>query len=157
MEISICEDMDLIKSILMDKAIYPHIIDDGCDEINPVFNDSMIWLVITENSQVCGAFMVHQHNRATWEIHTCLLPVIWGKKAQIAAKLMSGWFFSQPLNLKLITNVPEMNKMAHMFSLRSGMMLEGVNRKSFLKDGILYDQYVLGMTKEDWQCQQQFH
>lgn len=155
MELSPCEDMDLIKSILMDKAIYPHIIDDGCDEIHPKYSETMIWLVITENSQVCGAFMVHQHNRATWEIHTCLLPICWGKKAQKAAKLMSSWFFNQPFNLKLITHVPEMNKTAHMFSLRSGMMLEGVNRKSFLKDGILYDQYVLGMTKEDWQCQQQ--
>lgn len=157
MKISICEDMELIKSILMDDAIYPHIIDDGCDEINPVFNDSMIWLVITENSQVCGAFMVHQHNRATWEVHTCLLPVIWGKKAKEAAHLLLKWFFSQPFNYKMVTNVPDMNRAAHMFALRAGLVLEGVNSKSFLKDGALYDQYVLGVTKEYWQCQQQFH
>ena len=153
MDITRCEDMDVIKSILLHDAIYPHVIDDGCDEVNPSFNDGLIWLLITDQDKPQGAFMIHQHNRATWEIHTCLLPAIRGKKAQEAAKLVLDWFFNQEFNLKIITHVPEQNRVAHLFALRVGMLLEGVNRQSFLKDGILYDQYVLGMTREGWICQ----
>lgn len=53
---------------------------------------------------------------------------------------------------KMITNVPEYNKLAYRFAKSIGGVDEGTNRKSFKKEGILMDQYVLGITKEEFIC-----
>jgi RimJ/RimL family protein N-acetyltransferase len=147
--------MDVVREILAHPAIWPHIHDDGATEPNPVDHESLYWLLVTDEQGPAGAFLLHAHNLVTYEVHTCLLPRIWGPKAKQAAQLGRAWMFANTPCQKIVTNVPQDNPAALRFAKRCGMTLEGVNRKSFLKNGQLLDQHVLGLTKEEWQCQQQ--
>lgn len=147
-------DMGLVRAVLAHPAIWPHIHDDGVKEPAPVDHASLYWMLVT-NPDVAGVFLLHPHNTATYEVHTCLLPVIWGAQAKEAAQLCRAWMFTHTPCQKLITHVPAYNAVALRFARQCGFTVEGLNRKSFLRNGVLLDQHVLGLTKEEWQCQQQ--
>ncbi|MCP4340185.1 MAG: hypothetical protein GY799_15160 [Desulfobulbaceae bacterium] len=59
---------------------------------------------------------------------------------------------------KLSVDIPVRNKDTYYFTRKFGFIDEGINRKSFMRDGVLHDQYRLGITRkeaEKWEQQQQ--
>jgi RimJ/RimL family protein N-acetyltransferase len=147
------EDEVLIASILNHPTILPHITDDGSTTLTNVINPSLFWITVYDGEELLGMFLSHPHNTVTYESHTCLLPNAYGKRAIKAAHAYMTWMFEQTTCKKLITNVPDYNKLAMRFARNVGGVLEGCNRKSFLKNGELMDQYVYGITKEEFLCQ----
>jgi RimJ/RimL family protein N-acetyltransferase len=154
MKIARTHDMELVRAILSHPAIWPHISDDSVTEPSPVDLDGIFWLLVDDGAPA-GVFLLHAHNSACYEVHTCLLPRLWGAQAAQATMLCREWMFENTPCQKLVTNVPADNLLALRFAKRCGMTQEGVNRKSFLKQGRLLDQHVLGLTKEEWLCPQQ--
>ena len=114
----------------------------------PPVHDGVIWL----KAEDCGVFMLHAHNLVTYEVHTCL-PFA-GSRALDAAIAGRKWMFENTPCQRLITNVPEFNKVALRFAKKAGMKVIGINEKSFMKNGKLYDQTLLGISKEGTPCQQ---
>lgn len=147
-------DMTLVRRIVRDPAIWPHIHDDGAADWEPVDHDAMHWMLVSDPEPV-GVFLVHAQNSTTCEMHTCLLPCIWGVKAGAAAQMLAAWVFRETNWRKLNTRVPAYNRLALRFARAGGMTQEGVDRASFLRNGELIDQIMLGITKEEWLCQQQ--
>jgi hypothetical protein len=84
-------------------------------------------------------------------VHTLVLPKGYGRPAYWGAtnslKVMSGAGAR-----KIITNVPEYNTIALRFAQKCGMTIEGINRLSFLKNGKLCNQIVLGITEGEIKC-----
>ena len=46
-------------------------------------------------------------------------------------------------------SIPEYNKLAIRLAGKVGMELIGINKRSFMKNGVLYDQQLFGISKED--------
>ncbi|MFZ2998923.1 MAG: GNAT family protein [Undibacterium umbellatum] len=155
MKLERTHDMKTVKDILSHPAIFPHIHEDGLNEIVPPDSGAFHWMLISDKEGAAGVYMVHYHNQSCVEMHTCLLPRIWGAKANDSVKLLSKYLFHQLGVKKVITNVPDYNKLALRFAKVNGMKIEGVNRESYLKDGKLIDQIMLGMTRKEWICQSQ--
>lgn len=148
---------ELIRLIVTHPAIWDAVSDDGVqkEQYNAPVADSVYWLLVLDGEEILGAYFLHPHNHVTYEIHTCLLPNSWGEKAKKAAQLVLSWVFSNTICLKVITHVPENNVLALRYAKRAGLQEEGINRASFLKNGKLLNQTLLGITKEEFTCQQQ--
>ncbi len=146
------EDELLIASILAHPTILPHISDDNT-KMNSLVHPNLFWITVYDGEELLGLFLSHPHNSVTYESHTCLLPNAYGTRAVQAAHEYINWMFQWTECQKLITNVPEYNKLALRFARKVGGVLEGVNRESYLKNGTLMDQYVLGITKKEFLCQ----
>lgn len=86
-------------------------------------------------------------------MHTSILPRAWGQKAADAAQMLLAWAFNATPCAKMVTAVPAYNRSAFRFAKAGGMKQEGVNRQSFLHEGTLIDQIMLGITKQEWLCQ----
>lgn len=158
MRIERTTDSQLIRSVITHQAIYPYISDDGStspEDYEPVIDDSLYWLAVLDGQQTAGLFLVHPWNCATVEIHTCVLPAWRGAKARVAAALVLTWIFTNTAFQKVVTHVPEPNRLAKKLAIDAGFSIEGINRKSFLQQGQLLNQTLLGITKEEWSsCQQ---
>lgn len=152
MNLSRTRDMALVASIMKDPAIWPHIHEDTV-ECNPIDHDGFNWMLV-DDGEPAGVFMVHALGTYCYEMHTCLLPRIWGHKAAHAAQILLGWAFTDTICEKMVTNVPAYNRAALRFARTGGMVEEGVNRASFMRNGVLIDQIMLGITKQEWKsCQ----
>lgn len=148
-------DRELVEAIITHPAIYGVISDDGAPDQSEcsIPNLNRIYALLVEDGGVGGCYLVWPQNSFTLEIHTCLLPNCRGKKAAKAARLVLDWVFSNTACEKLITQVPAFNRAALIYARRAGLKDEGVNRASFKKDGVMHDQYLLGITRAE-ACQQ---
>ena len=108
-------------------------------------------LGIYQDEEIKGLFMLVPQNAVTAEIHTCLL--LRGKEAFQAGLLLLDYLFSK--YQKAISYTPSTNKKALFYALRLGFKKEGVLTQSFLKNGELLDQTLVGLTKGEYLCQLQ--
>jgi len=155
MKIERTHDMELVREILSHPSIWPHIHEDGTDEPAPDDHEQFHWMLVSDGAPA-GVFLLHPRTSRCLEMHTCLLPRIWGAGASEAARLLANYVFQELGALKLVTNVPASNRRALRFAQASGGKIEGVNRASFMRNGVMEDLIMLGLTYEEWKlCQQQ--
>jgi RimJ/RimL family protein N-acetyltransferase len=156
MKVERTHDMEQVNSIMKNPAIWPHIHEDGtADDYRPSDHEGLHWMVVRDGDEVLGMFLVHARGEVCFEMHTCLLPNCWGRRAAQAAQLLGKWVFNETRCEKLVTSVPSYNRLALRFAMAGGMRKEGVNQASYLRNGELVDQIMLGITKKEWLCQQQ--
>lgn len=145
-------DMAIVAAIISHPAIWPHVHDDNA-ECAPIDHDGFHWMLV-DDGEPAGVFLVHAVNSICYQMHTCLLPRIWGPGAARAAQLLLEWAFTETPCEKMTTAVPAYNRAALRFARAGGMKDEGNNRASFLRNGALVDQIMLGITKQEWKpCQ----
>lgn len=147
MRIKRCFDVEQINDILKQPSIACFVNDDASRGHKVADAEHSHWIGVYQDDVCVGVFLLVQHNCATVEMHTALM--IKGSKALQAARLLMQYVFSN--YFKLVTQVPENNRMAKLMALRLGFVVEGINRKSFLLDGKLYNQDILGITKEEYE------
>ena len=116
-------------------------------------NESIYVLGGFHNFAITSIFYYQPHNTIMYEVHSAVLPEYRGKQAIEFAKLSLDSMFTETACMKVITHVPEGNPAAYALARRVGMVKEGVNRASIMKNGKLIDQVFLGITKEEFQCQ----
>lgn len=143
-------DVDYIKSCVTHPKIWDHSVDDGGTRINeytPPIDECVYWLKAVENGKQYGVFLLHPHNSICYEVHTCLLPEIWGRTIECTHAGIE-WMFKNTSCRRIITSVPKYNKLALRLAKKSGLKEYGINTKSYLKNGILHDLIILGISKE---------
>ena len=92
--------------------------------------------------------MFHRRNQATWEVHTCLLPVAYGPKALEALRVAEEWFWrTHPEAARVVTAVSRDNMRALRFAQYAGMKAWGTNPGGIRRDGVLYDEVWLGQSR----------
>jgi hypothetical protein len=57
------------------------------------------------------------------------------------------WIWRNTPCRRIVTNVPEDNRLAYRFALSAGMIGYGLNRASFQRGGRLLDQHCLGISR----------
>lgn len=149
-------DVELIKRVVTDPAVYPHASDDYSPSPaawEPLVDDCIWYVKASDGDELLGLWMFHPENAICWKVHTCLLPNAYGARAKVAAKMMAEWLWDHTPCQRLVTDVPAFNRLAFHFARRAGMEQFGVNPKSFMKNGQLHDQILLGMSRSE-PCQQ---
>jgi RimJ/RimL family protein N-acetyltransferase len=145
-------DYALISAIMRHPRLYGAAADDfACArESFEARQDEAIWYVMAyDGARVLGLFAICPQNAVTWEIHTRLLPDTWGAIATAAARAIVPWIWENTGCRRLVTACPSYNRLAVRFAERAGGMVRyGVNPASWLKDGQLFDQVLLGISKQ---------
>ena len=110
--------------------------------------DEAIWYVLArEGVEVLGLFALAPQNELCWEIHTRLLPEAWGPRALAALEGVIQWTFANTPCVRLVTTIPIYNRLALRYGDRAGFQRFGVNPNSWMKDGVLHDQVLMGISK----------
>ncbi|MHB1098441.1 MAG: GNAT family N-acetyltransferase [Burkholderiales bacterium] len=154
MRIERTTDAALITRCVTNPQVWPHVHDDfSCkpEYYEPLIIPDVYWLMAIDRDLV-GVFFLHPLNGVCFEIHTCLLPEVWGRTKECTLAVIE-WIFSHTRCQRLVTNVPEYNALALRLAKRSGLTQFGINHKSYLKDGVLHDQIMLGISKKETSCQ----
>lgn len=145
-------NLDLINRVILDAAVNDDISDDASKNHKiQQLPHTFECLGIYQDEEIKGLFMLVPQNAVTAEIHTCLL--LRGNEAFQAGRLLLDYLFSN--YQKAISYTPSTNKKALFYALRLGFKKEGVLTQSFLKNGELLDQTLVGLTKGEYLCQLQ--
>ncbi len=146
-------ELEYVDFVMRHPSIYPHISDDLSPEAGEftaaplLMGPRIIFLRPVVEGFGAGVFLFHPWNSVTYEVHSCVLPGFRGKTAVEASRLAAAWMFENTGCRKIITQIPARNRAAYALAHRAGFRAEGVNKRSFLKDGTLYDQAFMGLLK----------
>jgi hypothetical protein len=149
------EDLDFVNSIIRHPDVYPWVSDDNSPP--PEQNTLAQMLLGCESVFVLSSneftiFVFIPLNSIHFELHTLVLPEGRGKIAIASAKEAGKWIIENTPCQKMKTMVPVFNRAAKWMSRKLGFKYEGTETKSFLKNGILYDQESFGITRKEWLC-----
>lgn len=140
-------DSDFITHCITHPEVWDKLCDDGAPDKDlyfPPINESVQWM----RAEDFGVFALHRQNCCTGEAHTILLPEAHGYAVEIAKAALLFAFAHCGVE-RIVTNVPSFNPLALRLARRAGFTDIGINKRSFQKNGILYDQTFLGISKED--------
>jgi RimJ/RimL family protein N-acetyltransferase len=143
-------DYSLIKGVMTHPAVYRHLTDDTsppADEFRPIESDLFWYLLAWDGNELLGLWLLVPHSAVCWEIHTALLPDAWGERARQAATVALEWIWTHTPCRRIVTGVPQGNRVAFRFALAAGMEQYGVNEASFLRGGRMLDQICLGISR----------
>lgn len=150
-------DYRLVREIMTHPKVYPWIADDGSpavEEFQPVEHPAFWYVLAFEEEELLGLWLFSPQNSICWEVHTCLLPGHGFRRAREAAAAMALWIWENTPCRRIVTNVPRFNRTARTFAEAAGMTRCGVNLRSYMKNGELHDQLMLGMSRPEEPCPQ---
>ncbi len=144
--------MALVRCIITHPRIWPSASDDFCgepDNFTPVDNPSIMYMLVYDDETLMGMWMFVPQNGICFEAHTCLLPQAYGEFAVSAAIRMTAWIWENTPAKRIVTTVPSFNRLALRLAQKAGMTQYGINPASYSKNGKLWGQILLGISKEE--------
>jgi len=143
-------DYELARQVLTHPKIYPAISDDSSparEDYQPIASEAVIYLAVYDAAELLGLFLFVPQSGVCVEVHTCLLPRAWGGRAAEAARAARAWIWANTPAARIVTSVPEGNRLALRFARQAGMTEYGRNPASIQRNGRLEDLILLGMSK----------
>ena len=150
MIVELTTDMELVRAILVEPDIWDRAAEDGVDQETwyPGYDSMTAWLLCIENEEIVGVILMHTDTCVSIKIHPYLRKEH-REKGRIMMKALYEWVleYGQEKIIKISVTIPMHQKRLINFSGKVGFHKEGVNRDSYLKDGKLYGQQNMGITR----------
>jgi hypothetical protein len=145
-------DIDLINSVMFDDDIFNVISEDGATKERQrfdVYNE--YWLKVTVDDDLVGLYNLHTTNQSTLEAHVHILPEFRKQHSNASIRKVYKWLIDNCGDevVKFIANIPSIYPNVLRFCLSNGFTHEGINRKSYLKNNLIHDVDMVGITKEE--------
>ena len=144
-------DTDLIRSIALIPEIWDELCEDGQESKDFIpYTKSDCWLKMCKGNNVVGVFMFEKNNETTLQVHTAILPKYRGKISREAGKAHLKWVYENvPSCNKIVASIPTIRRHVKLYANMLGYKDEGLNRASFMKNGLIHDQWMLGITRDE--------
>jgi len=151
MTIEPTNDMELVKKIITNYYVWQYAADDGIekDEFVPKAGPHNLWLLAYKDD-LCGIILLEVESCASIKIHPYMLEEYKGQWMYMMREFFR-WYLDnakEPQH-KVNAKTPVYNQLIRNLALNLGFKDEGVDRESFIKDGVFHDQYIFGITKEE--------
>lgn len=150
------QDAELVNAILRDPDVYRASADDlspppdRIDASAALATGRFVAYACFLDDGCAGVFLVEPRSGVLFEVHTAILPRYRGPVAARAAQGLLHVLFTTTPCRTLMTLVPSFNRGALRFSRLAGLERCGVLPRSFLRDGVLHDQTILSIARDDY-------
>jgi RimJ/RimL family protein N-acetyltransferase len=106
------------------------------------------WILAYDRGELLGCFFCDPRNAVCWEIHILMLPHAWGERTRRAAGAIAPWIFAHTCARRVVCGIRADNHLALRLARASGFKEYGRNPASWLHEGRLHDQVLLGISKD---------
>ena len=138
-----------IKAVLCHQEIWAKIAHDGTckpEDFNPP--NSATYICAYVDDKPAGLMVYKDKDGVQLECHFQVLPEYRKEYALEIADRAIQWAWDNTSAYKIVAEVPEIYMNVVNFGISVGFQVEGINQKSYLKDGKLYDQLYLGLQRK---------
>jgi RimJ/RimL family protein N-acetyltransferase len=143
-------DLELVRLVITHPKLFDWVTDDSVTRETFQASPDARYVVVADKGVFLGIFVVIPQSRVLAIVHTCLLPVAWGKSERIY-RLGLGWLFTHSRIERVVGHIRADNRLALRAAERAGLERIGLNKACVLKHGRLQDQWILGISKKDLQ------
>lgn len=137
-----------IRSIITHHDIWPRLADDKSGLPDDYRPDPGRIYIKGEDGEIFGLGVASRRGTVVYNVHFQVLPVYRKTHAIPFAEKFIQWMWDNTGARKLVAEVPDFHQNVIGFAHKVGFVVEGINTRSFLKDGKLHDQFYLGLEHE---------
>ena len=141
-------DKQVIYDVISHDGIFDCIREDGYTDIN-IDTDATCFLSLKVDGDIGGIFIIEKLSSIEIQFHAQVLPEYRKEYTKKFMTMVYEWIISETGFQKLSASAPSIYPNAANFCKRMGMIEEGINRLSWLKNGEIHDQILLGITREE--------
>lgn len=143
------QDYEAIRVLCTHSAIWPHVSDDFSSLLQwqTPRDESVIYLLASDERGPFGFGIFHPKTHIEFQSHCAFLPRSYGADALQSFKRMLEWMWANTTAQRLVGEIVRENRLAIRFARRAGFEIYGINKKSYLRGGVLHDQVCLGISK----------
>lgn len=141
-------DYEYIKYCLTHPYVWKNSHDDALIGVDPELYFPPMSGIFYLKAGEFGLLLGKPVNFITYDVHIALLPSARGNAREICKGAMQWMFDNTDRPLRLISSIPSFNIKTIKLAGDIGMEFIGINKKSFLCDGVLFDQHLFGISKE---------
>lgn len=144
------KDYEMIKKMLIvDKELYERISDDYTDieKYDPSKSDWLGWF----DGDECKALLsIHEENAVVLNVHIHIPAKHRGKGSFMMGNSLLKHLEKNCLKrfVKINAKIPELYPDVIRYAEKNGFEVEGIDRKSYIRDGKIYDRFMLGKLIE---------
>jgi len=135
--------------LISDSELFNRIGDGSISYENFSMPENHIYVGAFDDEDLIGFYWMHHENSVTVQIHANILLKHRDKSSQATRGIIDFIYEMMPnihkVNAKIPTCYPDVYKHA----IKHGFKDEGLDRLSSVRDGVLYDQHILGLTREE--------
>lgn len=144
------ETVEEVDLILRDPELFARIAEDGVDNYETPFDGHQRYMMIMKGDEPIGVWNLYPLNTVTLNIH-CNILEAHREHGKIAGRLILDWFVNECPGQyqKLNAEIPMVYPEVYHFTKGFGFQDEGINRLSISKNGLLVDQWRLGITRQE--------
>lgn len=140
---------DIVKHLLADPELFERFTE-GAQAYEGYIVPNGLYLGIFQADEIIGFWALDSETSSTIGIHCNVLKRHREHSMEVGRYFVDYAFRTYPdvhkLNAKIATLYPDV----YNFTKKFGFKDEGIDRKSFTKEGELFDRYILGLTREDF-------
>lgn len=129
-------------------AVMGNMWDEISEDDAPVYHPDVIneyWVGIYDDGLI-GIYRIHPLNSICFQIHAFMMD----RTKKESGKVILQWCVHNIEDMqKLIAEIPVIYQNVYYYTKKQGFKDEGINRKSFMKNDKLHDQYRLGITRSE--------
>lgn len=119
------------------------------DNYEPDLSTRSAWLKVVIDGDLVGLVWFKNYNLTTLKLHPYVYRYHRKHSREVIKRALAVFLRTPDFINKLVVEMPFNRRIVYNLAKRIGFIDEGVNRASFLKGGIYYDQWNLGLTKEE--------
>jgi len=145
------DNMFMVKSILFHDDIWSRFSDGvKTEDYEPDNNDRTQWLIIYYDQEIAGVIRVFCETTCAIQFHPYMIKP-YRKYVREMTEAFFHWFIDEiPRSiLKINVMTPDCYKSVINATKKMGFTQEGINRDSYRKDGIVYNQTMSGITRKE--------
>jgi len=151
-EVSCSHDYAAIRALCLHPCIFPKISDDYTSdpakwEIPQ--SESIIYLLASDGDGAFGFGIFIPETHAQYTAHFGFLPRSYGAEARKAFEKMLAWMWTNSTASRIVGEIVKSNTLAIRFVRQCGFEPYGINRRSYLRGGVLQDQVCLGISRPE--------
>lgn len=148
--LEICYDMDLIKELITDPYVWDKAAEDGlnANDFFPGQDAFTIWLLCYDGDTIVGIILLHTDTSVSLKLHIYMIKEH-EKRGRKMMMLFYRWFIENTTSEHVSAFIPKCFQKTINFAKKVGMRHEGLMRNSYKKNGVLYGQEILGITKKE--------
>ena len=148
-----CKDPYTILDILSERDTERFVCDDRGLNRDIIIDNSVYYLVVTDNDEVAALFMYYPMSCDLYSAHSVVRPKYRSKESYKYGKASIEWMRDNTEVKCLMGLTPCDNTRAYRYALKCGFTDCGILPKSFLRDGIMIDQYITSYNLGGQPCQ----
>ena len=142
---------DLIKSFMLKSDIWNSFADDMSDkeQYEPDLSTRACWLKVIIDNKLVGLVLVDNYNLTTLKLHPYMIKEYRKHSRELIKRMLVIFLKTPDFINKLVVEIPFHRRIVYNLAKKIGFKDEGINRQSFLSSGVYYDQWNLGLTKNE--------